>query len=75
MPAEVIGSAEVGEMLGVTRQRVAQLRRDFEDFPRGQQVGRQFLYTRKSIEEWMAKHPDRRPGPKGPRKSKRSVTP
>lgn len=62
----LVGTAEIGEMLGVTRQRVAQIVASYSDFPSPEaelSAGR--IWTRRSVETWIASHPERRPGRSG----------
>ena len=61
---EVLGVAEVAKLLGVTRQRLAVIRREHEDFPRPfTELAATPLWYREAIEEWR-KNWDRRPGPR-----------
>jgi predicted DNA-binding transcriptional regulator AlpA len=64
---ELIGSVEAGRLLGVTRQRVGELVQTHKDFPRPKKIAGRLVFQRRSIEKWGASHPDRRPGPRGPR--------
>ena len=60
-PGSVLGAADVAELLGVTRQRVSQLRTD-PTFPRtGICYGRVGLWHRAGIECWVAAHRPGRP--------------
>lgn len=60
-PGSVLGAADVAELLGVTRQRVSQLRAD-PTFPRtGIGYGRVGLWHRAGIECWAAAHRPGRP--------------
>jgi predicted DNA-binding transcriptional regulator AlpA len=55
--------AEIAEMLGVTRQRVAQLTETYEDFPKPEvELSGGRVWSRTAIETWIASHPDRGPG-------------
>jgi predicted DNA-binding transcriptional regulator AlpA len=59
----LVGMAEIAEMLGVTRQRVAQLIEAYDDFPSPEvelTAGR--IWSRTAIETWIAAHPQRGPG-------------
>jgi predicted DNA-binding transcriptional regulator AlpA len=50
-------------LLGLSRQRVDQLAREYEDFPLPEVElisGR--IWKRSAIEDWIRRHPDRRPG-------------
>lgn len=64
MPPEVVGVAEIAEMLGgVSRQRVDQLARDYADFPAPiGNLARGRVWDRADVAAWMARHPDRRGG-------------
>ena len=59
-PDSVLGTADVASLLGVTRQRVSQLKKD-PTFPRaGMHYGRVGMWHRAGIELWLAAHrPDR----------------
>jgi predicted DNA-binding transcriptional regulator AlpA len=48
----LVGTAEVAEMLGVSRQRVDQLTRTDEDFPEPLTTGRYRVWRRQDIVEW-----------------------
>jgi predicted DNA-binding transcriptional regulator AlpA len=55
--------AEIGEMLGVTRQRVAQLIETYEDFPKPEvEISGGRVWSRTAIETWIVTHPERGPG-------------
>jgi predicted DNA-binding transcriptional regulator AlpA len=59
----LVGAAEVASMLGVSRQRVSQIAHAYPDFPPPEAVlstGR--VWSRRAIQNWMAAHPERRPG-------------
>lgn len=59
----VVGLSEVASIIGVSRQRAAQLAVDHDDFPEpiGQlAAGR--VWDRAAVEAWNDAHPDRRPG-------------
>ncbi len=61
VPEDLVGVAEVAELLGVSRQRVNQLVRESSDFPDPIAViaaGR--IWERATIEEWATAHPRRR---------------
>ncbi len=63
MTHHLVGMAEIAEMLGVSRQRVAQLIETYDDFPSPEvelTAGR--IWSRTAIETWIATHPDRGPG-------------
>jgi predicted DNA-binding transcriptional regulator AlpA len=60
MTQDLIGVAEVAEILGVSRQRVHQLVQSEADFPKPEAVisaGR--IWLRPAIEEWAGQHPRR----------------
>ena len=62
MPDDLVSATEVAEILGVSRQRVHQLIRAYEDFPTPEAelaVGR--IWRRDAVIEWAASHP-RKPG-------------
>ncbi len=59
---DLIGTAEIAAMLGVSRQRADKITRDYEDFPAPRTRGRYRYWTRRSVERWIEKHPDRGPG-------------
>jgi predicted DNA-binding transcriptional regulator AlpA len=69
----LVGMAEIAEMLGVTRQRVAQLIESYDDFPAPEvelTAGR--IWSRTAIETWIASHPERRSGrPEGGKPKRR----
>jgi prophage regulatory protein len=59
---ELLGTADVAARLGVTRQRVAQLRRDDPTFPRNfSGYGHAKTWRTAGIEIWAAAHRPRRP--------------
>jgi predicted DNA-binding transcriptional regulator AlpA len=63
MTHHLVGMAEIAEMLGVSRQRVAQLIESYPDFPAPEAEltgGR--VWSRTAVETWIATHPDRGPG-------------
>ncbi len=63
MPQELVGVAEIAEMLGVSRQRVNQLVGSYADFPQPEaelSAGR--IWSRHAVKSWMARHPERKPG-------------
>jgi predicted DNA-binding transcriptional regulator AlpA len=63
MTHHLVGMAEIAEMLGVTRQRVAQLIETYEDFPKPEvELSGGRVWSRTAIETWIASHPDRGPG-------------
>jgi predicted DNA-binding transcriptional regulator AlpA len=61
----LVGAAEVARILGVSRQRVAQLVVSAPDFPRPEvELAGGRVWSRRDIEAWAAAHPDRSPGRK-----------
>lgn len=63
MGEELVGVAEISEMLGVSRQRVHQIAGEHDDFPlpvAELTAGR--IWRRKDIEGWLNNHPQRPPG-------------
>ncbi len=57
MANDPIGTAEVGEVLGVTRQRVHQLRTEHADFPAPiVEQPRATFWRLRDIERWGRKH-------------------
>lgn len=57
------GSAEVAAMLGVTRQRVRQLRETYPDFPPPvADLARGPIWHTEQIAAWQRKHPERPSG-------------
>ena len=58
MPEELASIVEVAEMLGVSRQRVHQLLRAYDDFPipvAELAVGR--IWRRADVQNWVSTHP------------------
>src|SRR5688572_18134282 len=59
----LVGMAEIAEILGVTRQRVAQLIETYEDFPKPEvELTGGRIWARTALEAWIASHPERGPG-------------
>jgi predicted DNA-binding transcriptional regulator AlpA len=59
----LVGMAEIAEMLGVSRQRVAQLIETYEDFPKPEvELTGGRVWSRTAIESWIVSHPERGPG-------------
>src|SRR5690242_3103449 len=59
----LVGMAEIAEILGVSRQRVAQLIETYDDFPKPEvELSGGRVWSRTAIETWIASHPDRSPG-------------
>ena len=64
--SHLLGMKEVAALLGVSKQRLAQLLDIYPDFPEPAAVisaGR--IWNRADVESWIAAHPDRRPGRPG----------
>src|SRR5581483_4105656 len=60
MPHHLVGAAEIAEMLGVSRQRVAQLLTTQEDFPKPEvELAGGRVWSRTAIEAWIVAHPER----------------
>lgn len=55
MPLDVVGTYEIRQMLGVSRQRVQQLRQR-PDWPRGVKLRMGTVYERTQIEDWAREH-------------------
>lgn len=64
MDEDLIGTGEIAELLGVSRQRADQLSRYYDDFPAPRTAGRYRYWSRADVDRWIAAHPDRRPGPR-----------
>jgi ATP-dependent Clp protease ATP-binding subunit ClpC len=63
MTDHLVGAAEIARLLGVSRQRVAQLSAAYADFPAPEaELAAGRVWTRGSIEAWLARHPERKPG-------------
>jgi predicted DNA-binding transcriptional regulator AlpA len=60
---DLIPTAQAAEILGVKRQRVDQLAKSFENFPRPVRRGRVLLWPVPALREFLAEW-DRSPGPK-----------
>jgi predicted DNA-binding transcriptional regulator AlpA len=76
MTHHLVGMAEIAEMLGVSRQRVAQLIETYDDFPSPEvelTAGR--IWSRTAIETWIATHPERGPGRPAVRFEKGGIEP
>ncbi len=69
MGSELVGVSEVGGLLGVSRQRVDQLAKAYEDFPAPvAELASGRVWRRQDIKAWLKAHPQRSPGrPKAPR--------
>ncbi|HYZ91289.1 MAG TPA: Clp protease N-terminal domain-containing protein [Actinomycetota bacterium] len=63
MSGHLVGVAEIARLLGVSRQRVAQLSAAYPDFPRPEaELASGRVWSAESIEAWLATHPERKPG-------------
>jgi predicted DNA-binding transcriptional regulator AlpA len=63
MGSEVVGVSEVGRLLGVSRQRVDQLVKAYEDFPTPiAELASGRIWRRRDIDAWLKAHPQRPPG-------------
>lgn len=59
----LVGLTEVAEMLGVSKQRVTQLARDYDDFPAPEvELAGGRIWKRSAMEAWVTRHPVRAPG-------------
>ncbi|MGH7693090.1 MAG: DNA-binding protein [Candidatus Dormibacteria bacterium] len=59
----VVGISEVGTILGVSRQRAAQIAAEHSDFPQPiAQLRSGRVWDEAAVRAWVADHPDRRPG-------------
>lgn len=64
MTHHLLGSAEVAQLLGVSRQRLGQLALT-TDFPEPEiELAAGRIWSREAIETWVASHPERRSGPR-----------
>lgn len=61
---DLVTARQVGEILGVSRQRADELARSYDDFPAPvATVGRRYrLWDRAQVELWGKEHSDRKPG-------------
>ena len=60
MSEHLVGVAEVARMLNVSRQRVDEIVRTYDDFPQPEvklDAGR--IWSRTAVEDWLAAHQDR----------------
>jgi predicted DNA-binding transcriptional regulator AlpA len=75
MPSRVVGTRDIAEMLGVSRQRADQLSRQYKDFPTPLITIGGRVWDRTAVERWIVRHPNRQPGrPLAPkRKGKRNA--
>lgn len=67
----LMGSAEIAERLGVTRQRVGQLASAYDDWPAPvAALASGKVWESADVEAWLQRHPERRGGrPPGSRKA------
>ncbi|MCA1823600.1 MAG: DNA-binding protein [Frankia sp.] len=57
------GVTEVAAMLGVSKQRVVQLARDYDDFPAPvAELSSGRVWSTAAVETWQVRHSDRGPG-------------
>lgn len=59
----LVGLTEIGAMLGVTRQRAAQIVKQYDDFPDPEVTlssGR--VWSTRAVEAWIRLHPERPTG-------------
>ena len=53
----LVGTAEIAELLGVSRQRVAQLSQESDDFPKPEaELGAGRIWKRGDIDAWVARN-------------------
>ena len=63
MTSQLVGLSEIATMLGVSRQRVGQLVRDYEDFPAPvAELASGRIWETAAVEAWAKAHPVRPPG-------------
>jgi predicted DNA-binding transcriptional regulator AlpA len=63
MTSHLVGLSEIATMLGVSRQRVGQLVRDYEDFPSPvAELASGRIWETAAVEVWANAHPVRPPG-------------
>ena len=61
--SHLVGLTEIAAMLGVTRQRVGQLVRDYNDFPSPvADLASGRIWETSAVEAWANAHPVRPPG-------------
>jgi predicted DNA-binding transcriptional regulator AlpA len=59
----LLGTAEVAELLSVSRQRVDQLASSYADFPKPEaELAAGRIWARAAVDAWLATHPERRAG-------------
>lgn len=60
---EHLGVAEVAGRLGISRQRLYELRQSYSDFPKPvARISGVDVWHAKDVDRWQAKHKDRGPG-------------
>lgn len=60
MTNHLVGTAEIADMLGVSRARVAQLADSYDDFPAPQaELASGRIWSRTAVEQWIRDHPNR----------------
>lgn len=63
MSSHLVGLSEIATMLGVSRQRVGQLVRDYDDFPPPvAELASGRIWETVAVEAWAKAHPVRPPG-------------
>lgn len=63
MDDNFIGTSEAGELIGVSRSRVDQLSREYDDFPEPAiTLPRRRIWKRADVVAWLERHPDRPTG-------------
>jgi predicted DNA-binding transcriptional regulator AlpA len=61
--SHLLGVSEIAKLLGVSRARVVQIVSSYSDFPPAEvELASGRVWRRPEIEEWVRKHPDRKPG-------------
>ena len=61
--SHLVGLSEIATMLGVSRQRVGQLVRDYDDFPAPvAELASGRIWETAAVEAWANAHPVRPPG-------------
>jgi len=63
MSSHLVGLSEIATLLGVSRQRVGQLVRDYDDFPTPvAELASGRIWETTAVEAWADAHPVRLPG-------------
>ena len=63
MTHHLVGMTEIAQMLGVSRQRVAQIVASYDDFPAPEaELAAGRIWSRTAVETWIQSHPDRSAG-------------